>query len=135
MAFAIAGSWPAVVAAAEPTAPAELPTPRPRMAPAPAWAAALLFALVGGALLNLMPCVFPVLSLKVLGFAAPRARPPARCVAGGLAYTAGVVLSFVALAALLLALRAGGEQTRLGLPAAVARRGRRAGGAVHADRR
>ena len=75
-------------------------------------AAALLLALVGGALLNLMPCVFPVLSLKVLGFASQAGRPDARqkLLAGGLAYTVGVVLTFVALAALLLALRAGGEQ-------------------------
>ena len=74
--------------------------------------AALLLALVGGALLNLMPCVFPVLSLKVLGFASLAGRPGARqkLLAGGLAYTVGVVGSFVALAALLIALRAGGEQ-------------------------
>jgi thiol:disulfide interchange protein DsbD len=60
-------------------------------------------------LLNLMPCVFPVLSLKVLGFAR-HADDRRALLAGGLAYTAGVVLSFVALAALLLVLRAGGEQ-------------------------
>ncbi len=66
-------------------------------------------ALLGGALLNLMPCVFPVLSLKVLGFAA-HAQDRRRLLTGGLAYTVGVVLSFVALAVLLLALRAGGEQ-------------------------
>jgi hypothetical protein len=53
--------------------------------------------------------VFPVLSLKVMGFAA-HAQDRRVLLAGGLAYTAGVVLSFVALAALLLALRAGGEQ-------------------------
>jgi thiol:disulfide interchange protein len=53
--------------------------------------------------------VFPVLSLKVLGFARPgQARRDV--VAGGLAYTAGVLLSFIALAGLLLALRAGGEE-------------------------
>src|SRR6185295_239162 len=71
--------------------------------------AALALALVGGMLLNLMPCVFPVLSLKVLGFAR-QAHDRRTLLAGGLAYTAGVVLSFVALASLLLALRAGGEQ-------------------------
>jgi thiol:disulfide interchange protein len=70
---------------------------------------ALLLALAGGALLNLMPCVFPVLSLKVLGFAS-HAGERRTLLVGGLAYTAGVVLSFVALAGLLLALRAGGEQ-------------------------
>jgi thiol:disulfide interchange protein/DsbC/DsbD-like thiol-disulfide interchange protein len=80
--------------------------------PAPAGgslALSLLFALAGGLLLNLMPCVFPVLSLKVFGFAA-HAQDRRGLLAGGLAYTAGVVLSFVALAALLLGLRAGGEQ-------------------------
>jgi len=70
---------------------------------------ALLFALGGGMLLNLMPCVFPVLSLKVLGFAR-HAGERRLVLAGGLAYTLGVVASFVALAALMLALRAGGEQ-------------------------
>ena len=86
-------------------------------------ALALVLALAGGALLNLMPCVFPVLSLKVLGFAA-HAHDRRGLLAGGLAYTAGVVLSFVALAALLLALRAGGEQLGWGFqlqsPAVVA---------------
>jgi thiol:disulfide interchange protein DsbD len=72
-------------------------------------AGALLLALVGGALLNLMPCVFPVLSLKVFGFTA-HAQDRRALLAGGLAYTGGVVVSFLALAGLLLALRAGGEQ-------------------------
>ncbi len=68
---------------------------------------ALLLALIGGLILNLMPCVLPVLAIKVLGFAnAPNQK--AR-VAGGVTYTAGVVLSFMALGGLMLALRAGGE--------------------------
>jgi thiol:disulfide interchange protein DsbD len=69
----------------------------------------LEFAFLGGALLNLMPCVFPVLSLKVLGFA-QHAADRKRVVQGGFAYSAGVVLSFLALAAVLLLLRAGGAQ-------------------------
>ncbi|MDE2276416.1 MAG: thioredoxin family protein, partial [Burkholderiales bacterium] len=72
-------------------------------------ALALLLALAGGVLLNLMPCVFPVLSLKVLGFAR-HAHDRRALLAGGVAYTLGVVLSFVALAGVLLALRAGGQQ-------------------------
>jgi thiol:disulfide interchange protein DsbD len=106
--------WPAV-AAPEPLPSlggAETPSPPAPALPAAApvsLLAALLLALAGGALLNLMPCVFPVLSLKVLGFAS-HAHDRRALLAGGLAYTAGVVLSFVALAALLLALRAGGEQ-------------------------
>ncbi len=70
---------------------------------------ALGLALLGGVLLNLMPCVFPVLSLKVLDFADAGHDRRSR-IHGGLAYTAGVVGSFVALASLLILLRAGGEQ-------------------------
>ncbi|TVS10218.1 MAG: thiol:disulfide interchange protein [Wenzhouxiangella sp.] len=72
----------------------------------PNLALVLLLALAGGVLLNLMPCVFPVLSIKamsVVGGAGQDQR------AHGLAYTAGVVGSFAVLAAMLLALRAGGE--------------------------
>ncbi len=83
--------------------------PAGRHAPAPALLLSFALAFAGGLLLNLMPCVFPILSLKVLGFA--RQRPDRRALAaGGVAYSLGVVLSFLALAALLLALRAGGEQ-------------------------
>jgi thiol:disulfide interchange protein/DsbC/DsbD-like thiol-disulfide interchange protein len=69
---------------------------------------ALLLALIGGLILNLMPCVFPVLAIKVMGFAQHAHDPRAR-VATGVAYTLGVVLSFMALGALMLALRAGGQ--------------------------
>ncbi len=71
--------------------------------------AALLGALLGGLILNLMPCVFPVLALKVVGFTQHAGDKVAHR-RSGLAYFAGVVLSFVALGALFLALRAGGEQ-------------------------
>ena len=107
--LAIAGAWPALT---PPDPPAVLDTPAAAVSPPPpdiGFAAALLFAFIGGALLNLMPCVFPILSLKVLGFAG-HAHSRRALVGGGLAYSAGVVLSFVALAGLLIALRAGGEQ-------------------------
>ena len=67
---------------------------------------AILFALLGGAILNLMPCVFPVLSLKVLGFANDKNHSQA---VHGLSYTAGVILSFIAVAALMISLKAAGE--------------------------
>jgi thiol:disulfide interchange protein DsbD len=105
----IAGAWPALAA---PAPAAAIETARSDVAPPPlevGFALALLFALAGGALLNLMPCVFPVLSLKVLGFAG-HAHSRRALVGGGIAYSAGVVLSFVALAAALIALRTGGEQ-------------------------
>jgi thiol:disulfide interchange protein DsbD len=68
----------------------------------------LIFALVGGLILNLMPCVFPILSIKVLSFTQQHQTSSARK-QHGLAYTLGVVLSFVAIAGLMLSLRAGGE--------------------------
>jgi thiol:disulfide interchange protein/DsbC/DsbD-like thiol-disulfide interchange protein len=72
-------------------------------------ATALLFALIGGVILNLMPCVFPVLSLKVLALTQHAGNRRDRW-SSALAYTAGVVLSFLALAGLLIAARVGGEQ-------------------------
>jgi DsbC/DsbD-like thiol-disulfide interchange protein/cytochrome c biogenesis protein CcdA/thiol-disulfide isomerase/thioredoxin len=71
--------------------------------------AALLGALLGGLILNLMPCVFPILALKVVGFT-QHASDTAAHRKSGIAYFAGVVLSFVALGALFLALRSAGEQ-------------------------
>ncbi len=70
---------------------------------------ALAFALLGGLLLNLMPCVFPVLSLKVLGFAA-HGYDNGAMRRHGVAFAGGVVVSFLLLAGLLLALRAAGQQ-------------------------
>jgi thiol:disulfide interchange protein len=74
-------------------------------------ALALLGALVGGMILNLMPCVFPVLAIKVLHLTehASSAHDSRTRLQTGLAYSVGVVLSFVLLGALLIALRAAGE--------------------------
>ncbi|WP_253868799.1 protein-disulfide reductase DsbD [Microbulbifer sp. THAF38] len=69
---------------------------------------ALLFAFAGGLLLNLMPCVFPVLSIKLLAVS-QAAQSASQRHHHGWAYAAGVVLSFVAIAATMLALRAAGE--------------------------
>ena len=87
--------------------PAKAATPPPAGGEDLSLLLAIAFALVGGAILNLMPCVFPILSLKVLGFARGGGTVAMR--ANGLAFAAGVVLSFLALAGLLLALRAAGE--------------------------
>ena len=70
---------------------------------------ALLGGVIGGLLLNLMPCVFPVLAIKLLGFTRHGADVRVQRM-GGLAYAAGVVLSFIVLGAALLMLRAAGEQ-------------------------
>jgi thiol:disulfide interchange protein len=77
---------------------------------------ALAGAFVGGLILNLMPCVFPVLSLKLVGLMqheradAEAGHPHASLRAHGIAFAAGVVLGFILLAGLLLALRAAGAQ-------------------------
>lgn len=72
--------------------------------------ATLLLALAGGLILNLMPCVFPVLGIKILGFVNQSGSDKSKIVTHGLVFTAGVLLSFWALAGVLLALRAGGAQ-------------------------
>jgi len=71
---------------------------------------ALFFALIGGILLNLMPCVFPVLGIKVLGFVEHAHGEPRALRMQGWMFFAGAVLSFLVLAGIMLALRAGGTQ-------------------------
>ncbi|GIX31491.1 MAG: cytochrome c biogenesis protein [Porticoccaceae bacterium] len=82
------------------------PTPPPNAAHT-TLAAALVLAFAGGLILNLMPCVFPILSIKVLSLGSGKLGG-ARRHAHGLAWTAGVVVSFLVVAAVLLALRAAG---------------------------
>jgi len=127
----VKGVWPAVAAAAvvPPALEAALranasagAAPVQASSPPLSLLAALLGALVGGLILNLMPCVFPVLAIKVVSFV--HVKDPGTRLSTGLAYTAGVVLSFLALGALLLGLRAAGEQLGWGFqlqnPAVVA---------------
>ena len=112
---AVSGDWPAM---AQPTgvSPAlaaalqanAVATTAPSTLPLSLWAA-VLGALLGGLILNLMPCVFPVLAIKVMSFTR-HANDRRGHRISGLAYSAGVVLSFVALGALLLVLRSAGEQ-------------------------
>jgi thiol:disulfide interchange protein DsbD len=71
-------------------------------------ATALLLAFAGGLILNLMPCVFPILAIKVLGVTQQAHGDRAGLRTHGLLFALGVVLSFWAIAGLLLALRAGG---------------------------
>ncbi len=71
---------------------------------------AIFFALIGGMILNLMPCVFPVLSMKAVGLTKLAKEHPQAVRVGGLAYAAGVILSFVAIASLLIVLRQAGDE-------------------------
>lgn len=114
-----AGSGPvrralAIGEEAAPPPPSQIPATAAPAAPtvsteeAPTLAAAALLAFLGGLVLNLMPCVFPVLSIKVLGLVRHAGERPERVRLHGLAYTAGVLASFLALAGLLIVLKSGG---------------------------
>ncbi len=73
----------------------------------PLWQA-IVFALLGGMVLNLMPCVFPVLSLKAFSFIAAKSKTEAGRKQEGWAYTAGIWVSFMIIVAVLLAIKSGG---------------------------
>lgn len=74
---------------------------------APSFIAMLFFAFIGGLILNLMPCVLPVLSLKVMSLV--KYKDTGAGYIHGLYYTAGVMISFLALAGVLVSLRESGE--------------------------
>lgn len=71
---------------------------------------ALIFAFLGGVILNLMPCVFPVLSIKALSLVKISQKSAALARAHGIAYTAGIVLSFLIIAGLLIILKSAGHE-------------------------
>jgi suppressor for copper-sensitivity B len=81
----------------------------------PEWLAVLGLALLGGLILNLMPCVLPVLSIKLLAVLGHGGADPAEVRRGFLASAAGIVVSFLALATAALALRATGRAAGWGL--------------------
>ncbi len=70
----------------------------------------LILAFAGGAVLNLMPCVFPVLGLKIMGFVEQAGSDKAKIISHGLLFTLGVLVSFWILSGALLALRASGNE-------------------------
>jgi len=73
-------------------------------------AGTLLLALVGGLILNLMPCVFPVLGIKIMGFVNQSGHDKKKVMMHGLVFALGVLLSFWTLATVLAILRAGGDK-------------------------
>jgi thiol:disulfide interchange protein DsbD len=70
----------------------------------------LLFGLIGGFILNLMPCVLPVISLKIFGFMRQAGDSRANILKHGLAFTAGIFLWFLGLAAVIIALKSAGSE-------------------------
>ncbi|MEM9445802.1 MAG: thioredoxin family protein [Verrucomicrobiota bacterium] len=71
---------------------------------------AILFAFIGGLILNLMPCVFPVLSLKIFGFVSQSGHDPWKTRVHGLVFATGVLISFWVLAGALLTFRSAGAE-------------------------
>ena len=94
--------------------PRYTPMPHPKDEPATSLPVLVLLAIMGGMFLNLMPCVFPVLSIKAIGLVEQAKKQPAAVRAKGLVFAAGVISSMLCLAAALLILRAGGEEVGWG---------------------
>jgi thiol:disulfide interchange protein DsbD len=77
--------------------------------------AMLLYAFLGGMILNIMPCVLPVIALKILGFVQQAKDSPGRVRQLGLIYALGVLVSFLGLAALVIGIKAAGHQAGWGM--------------------
>jgi len=84
-------------------------------ASAPSLALMLLYAFLGGMILNIMPCVLPVIALKILGFVNQAKESPARVRQLGLVYGAGVLASFLLLATIVIGLKAAGHKAGWGI--------------------
>jgi thiol:disulfide interchange protein DsbD len=93
-----------------PTSGSQLSTLNSQPAAASSLAATLALAALGGLILNFMPCVFPVLGIKILGFVNQSGSNRRLVTLHGLVFSSGVLGSFWTLAAVLAGLRAGGSQ-------------------------
>ncbi|MGB0370897.1 MAG: protein-disulfide reductase DsbD family protein [Opitutales bacterium] len=81
----------------------------PAESPAEPFTSILIYAFVGGLILNLMPCVFPVIGIKIMGFVNQAGEDRKKIIAHGVIFTAGVLVSFWILAFIFIGVRAGGE--------------------------
>ncbi|MEK6675854.1 MAG: protein-disulfide reductase DsbD domain-containing protein [Planctomycetota bacterium] len=70
----------------------------------------LMFAFLGGLLLNIMPCVLPVISIKVLSFVQQADEAPGRVVRLGMTFVAGIMVSFIVMALIVIILKSAGQQ-------------------------
>jgi thiol:disulfide interchange protein len=75
----------------------------------------LLYAFLGGLILNIMPCVLPVIALKILGFINHAQHEPRHVRVLGLIYAAGVLVSFLVLAAMVIGVKAAGHHAGWGM--------------------
>jgi thiol:disulfide interchange protein/DsbC/DsbD-like thiol-disulfide interchange protein len=106
----IAADFSGVGAAQVKAGPRFAPLAAPNKEPEHSLPVLMLLAILGGLTLNLMPCVFPVLSIKAINVVEQAKKHPAAVRAKGLVFAAGVIGSMLCLAAVLLVLRAGGEE-------------------------
>ena len=90
-------------------------TPESRTGETPALPLMLLYAFIGGLILNIMPCVLPVIALKILGFVNEARSEPRRVRNLGLIYALGVIASFLALAAVVIGVKAAGHHAGWGM--------------------
>ncbi len=95
--------------------PASLNFPQTQAAATAALPLMLLYAFIGGLILNIMPCVLPVIALKILGFINHAQHEPHRVRALGLIYAAGVLVSFLVLAAIVIGVKAAGHHAGWGM--------------------
>jgi thiol:disulfide interchange protein DsbD len=75
----------------------------------------LIFAFIGGLILNIMPCVLPVIALKILGFVSEARSKPRRVRQLGLIYALGVLISFLVLAAIVIGVKSAGHHAGWGM--------------------
>jgi thiol:disulfide interchange protein/DsbC/DsbD-like thiol-disulfide interchange protein len=75
----------------------------------------LLYAFIGGLILNIMPCVLPVIALKILGFVSEARSEPKRVRNLGFVYAAGVLASFAAMAGIVIGIKAAGHHAGWGM--------------------
>jgi thiol:disulfide interchange protein/DsbC/DsbD-like thiol-disulfide interchange protein len=81
----------------------------------PALPLMLLYAFIGGLILNIMPCVLPVIALKIMGFVSEARSDPRHVRKLGLVYALGVLVSFLALAAIIIGVKAAGHHAGWGM--------------------
>jgi thiol:disulfide interchange protein DsbD len=101
---------PPVVISLATSATASVPPP-----PAQSLWQMLLYAFIGGLILNIMPCVLPVIALKILGFVGESRSDPRHVRKLGLVYALGVLVSFLALATVVIGVKAAGHRAGWGM--------------------
>src|SRR5437868_6870703 len=94
--------------------PPQVAAATPIAQPSRGLATFLFFGFIGGFILNLMPCVLPVISLKIFGFIKQSGESRAKIFRSGLAFTAGIFVWFITLALLLIALKSTGRDVTWG---------------------